>query len=148
MEDIAVIERDMTSAELERMNAGFDENTVDNAVAIQTSDRIGFVAMDGERFIGCASGLAHKNGSEFSGWFYLTDLFVEKEYRRRGIGAALLGSLEERLRTRRIHRIWTWTAGYEAPGFYERQGYSAFAELESWYSNGCSRIAYRKEIEP
>lgn len=145
---IRIIEREMTSVELDRMNAGFDEHTVENAVAIQSSERIGFVALDGDKFIGCASGLAYKNGNEFSGWFYLTDLFVEKEYRLQGIGSGLLRALEEKLLQYRINRIWTWTAGYEAPDFYRKQSYSVFAEMEKWYSNGDSRIGVRKEIKP
>ena len=90
MGEIRIIERDTTSAELERINAGFDEHAVDNGVEIQSSVRIGFIALDGEKFIGCASGLAYKNGIEYSSWFYLTDLFVEKEYRLQGIGSKLL----------------------------------------------------------
>jgi len=148
MGEIRIIERDTTSVELERINAGFDEHAVDNGVEIQSSARIGFIALDGEKFIGCASGLAYKNGIEYSGWFYLTDLFVEKEYRLQGIGSKLLKMLEEKLLQYGINKIWTWTAAYEGPEFYKRQGYEVFAEMENWYSSGDSRIGLRKEIKP
>jgi len=148
MGEIRIIERDTTSVELERINAGFDEHAVDNGVEIQSSARIGFIALDGEKFIGCASGLAYKNGIEYSGWFYLTDLFVEKEYRLQGIGSKLLKVLEEKLLQYGINKIWTWTAGYEGSEFYKRQGYEVFAEMENWYSSGDSRIGLRKEIKP
>lgn len=137
----------MTAVELERMNAGFDEHAVENNIEIQSSERIGFIALDGEIFIGCSSGLAYKNGNEYSGWFYLTDLFVEKAYRLHGIGSQLLKALEEKLLERGISKIWTWTAGYEGPEFYKKHGYEVFAEMEDWYSGGYSRVGMRKEIK-
>ena len=146
MSGIHLIERDMTSAEFERMKRGFDEHALDHGVAIQASDRIGFVTLDGEQFIGCASGLAYKNGDAYSGWFYLTDLFVEKPYRRRGIGATLLAALEERLSQMGIHKLWTWTAGYEGPKFYKRQGYEMFVNMTEWYSNGDARVGLQKRL--
>jgi GNAT superfamily N-acetyltransferase len=148
MGEIRIFEREMTSVELDRMNAGFDEHSVENGVEIQSSERIGFVALDGERFIGCASGLAYKNGNEYSGWFYLTDLFVEKEYRLQGIGSKLLKALEKKLLQYGINKIWTWTAGYEGPEFYKTLDYKVFAEMENWYSRGDSRIGLRKKIKP
>jgi GNAT superfamily N-acetyltransferase len=146
MNNFRIINRDMTPAELEQMRVGFTQNSLDHNVAVQTSDRYGFVALQGDIFIGCASGLAYKNEDRFSGWFYLTDLFVEKEYRLQGLGANLLGTLEEKLLSIGIKRIWTWTAGYEAPGFYLKNGYQVFAEMENWYSDGSSRIGLQKKL--
>ncbi len=50
MLSFTIIEREMTTVELARMVAGFDEHTLDNGVEIQDSVRMGFVAMDGEYF--------------------------------------------------------------------------------------------------
>lgn len=136
----------MTSEEFQRMKLGFDEHTLDNAVEIQSADRFGFVAMDGNTFIGCSSGLAYKNGVNYSGWFYLTDLFVEKPYRSQGVGGKLLRLLEEQIPSIGVKHIWTWTAGYEAPTFYRKQGYQVFAEMENWYSDGSSRVGFRKDL--
>ena len=147
MNAIEIIEREMTPSELERMNTGFNQNTMAHGVAPQSSQRFGFVAMDGEKFIGCVSCLAYKNGDEFNGWGYLTDLFVEKEYRLQGIGANLLQRLERKLLQHGIHKIWTWTAGYEAPVFYIKRGYKVFTELENWYSSGDSQVGLRKKLE-
>jgi GNAT superfamily N-acetyltransferase len=142
-----MIERDMTAEELARMNSGFDEHATALQVSIQDSERIGLVALAAGKFVGCASGLAYKHGEDYSGWFYLTDLFVEKTYRLEGIGSNLLSSLEGKLSQKGIDKIWTWTAGYEGPGFYMKQGYVVFAELEHWYSSGHSRIALRKALK-
>ncbi len=141
-----IIDRDVSPKELEQIKRGFDLNTKDNAIEVQTSDRFGFVATNHNRFVGCSSGLAYKNGNEYSGWFYLTDLFVEKEYRGLGIGASLLKSLENKIVDLGVKNIWTWTAGYEAPNFYIKQGYEIFTELEDWYSDGSSRMALRKSF--
>lgn len=130
-----------------RINAGFDEHSAENGVECQSSERIGFVALDGDRFIGSSSGLACKNGSEYSGWFYLTNLFVEKAYRSQGLGSQLLGALEEKLLDLGINKIWTWTAAHEGPEFYKKHGYQVFAEMQNWYSNGDSRIGMRKETK-
>ena len=146
MAEIVILTRDMSADELRRAHAGFDENTVANNVEIQTWDRFGTVALDGEMFVGVASGLAYKNGPEYSGWFYLTDLFVEREYRQRGVGTALLQALESVIRSVGVKHIWTWTAGYEAPSFYSARGYQTFAELGAYYSDGSSRIALRKVL--
>ncbi len=68
MNAIDIIERDMTSSELVRMNAGFEENVIDNGVIPQGDQRFGLVAVDGEKFVGCGSGLAYKTREQFNGW--------------------------------------------------------------------------------
>ncbi|MBN2004626.1 MAG: GNAT family N-acetyltransferase [Anaerolineae bacterium] len=146
MHKISIVEREMTPVEFAQMNAGFDENTLDNDVVIQSSERMGFVALDGDGFIGCVSGLAYKNGDAYSGWFYLTDLYVEKAFRGQGLGAKLLETLEDKILACGIDKVWTWTAGYEGPGFYKKQGYTVFAELENWYSSGHSRVGMKKRL--
>ncbi len=146
MKAIEIVNREMSQAEFERMKAGFDEHTIDNNVLVQDADRFTFVAVSGTAFIGCASGLAYKNGDTYSGWFYLTDLFVEKPYRRTGLGKQLLHQLEAEIVAVGVKNIWTWTAGYEAPGFYIKQGYAVFTEMENWYSDGSSRVGLKKVL--
>ena len=144
MKKIQIIERELTSAELAREHAGFDENGLENGNPQESSVRYTFVAMDGTDFIGCSSGLAYKNGDVYNGWFNLTDLYVEKPYRGQGLGATLLRKLEERIARIGVTKISTFTAGFEAPGFYKKQGYHVIYEQEDWYATGHSRIALRK----
>lgn len=146
MSSIKVLNREMTPEELQRMYRGFDEHTVENGVKVQSSDRYSYTAEKDGQFIGCSSGLAYKNGKNYSGWFYLTDLFVEKAYRGQGLGAKLLGDLEAKIQSLGVENIWTWTAGYEAPSFYQKQGYEIFAQMENWYSDGSSRVGFRKNL--
>ena len=146
MKKIRIIERDMTDLEFSQMNTGFKDYELLHNGINQTSDRIGFVLLDGSKFIGCSSGLAYKYGENYNNWCQLTDLFIEKEYRRQGLGSKMLKKLEEKLISLGIHKIWTWTAGYEAPDFYKKQGYEAFCELEKYYLTGNSRIGMRKNL--
>lgn len=146
MSKISIVNRGMTSEEIERMNLGFDELSLEEGVEIESSDRFSFVALKGNTFIGCSSGLAFKNGENYSGWFLLTDLFVEKEYRSKGLGSELLKSIEEKVVTLGVKHIWLWTSGYEALKFYRRQDYKKFTEMEKWYSDGSSRVGLRKNI--
>jgi GNAT superfamily N-acetyltransferase len=146
MSKIQIVKREMTPDELNRMYEGFNEHTIDNQVEIQSSDRYSYTASAGTTFVGCSSGLAYKNGAHYSGWFYLTDLYVEKEYRSQGLGAKLLLALEKEIRIIGVKNIWTWTAGYEAPKFYQKHGYSLFAEMKLWYSDGSSRVGLIKQL--
>ena len=139
---IQLIDRDMTPAELAQMNAGFDLHGQEFGVPPSVPLRLGFVALDGEVFIGCASGLANDSYR----WLYLTDLFVEKAYRGQGLGAALLRKLEQKAASIGAEHIWTWTAGYEAPGFYKKQGYTVFCEMPGWYTSGHSRVGLWKDL--
>lgn len=147
MEALHIVNREMTATEFARMNTGFDEHALENNVAIQNAERLSFVGLDGEKFIGCSSGLAYKNDAQFSGWFFLTDLFVEKDYRSKGLGSQLLKAIEEQAASLGIKHIWLWTSGDGALRFYRRQAYTPFAELENWYSDGSSRVGLRKNLQ-
>ena len=146
MHNIQLSTRHMTSEELQRTQRGFDEHTLQQGVRVQTAERLSVTAVHEGTFIGCASGLAYQNGASSNGWFYLTDLFLEQAYRQRGIGRAMLLQLEEQARCIGVEQIWTWTAGYEAPGFYQKLDYILFAEMENWYSDGSSRVGLRKRL--
>ena len=144
---INFIERDLTKEELESIWEGFKENEILHTQVHQTSDRIGFVAVDEDVVIGCSTGLAYKNGESYNGWFYLTDLYMDKNYRGQGHGKTILLKLEEKLTTLGITQIYTWTAGFEAPKFYMKLGYEQFAELENYYHGGYSRFGMRKTLK-
>ena len=147
MSAIDFVERDMTDAEFARMNVGFEEHTREQHNPVEIAERHGFVVMDGETFIGCASGLCYKAGNVYNDWFTLTDLFIEKPYRRQGLGAIILAKLEAKVAALGAIKIWVWTAGYEAPGFYIKQGYEVACEQENYYASGQGRVALRKRLE-
>ena len=144
--NLKFLERPMTDLEFMRMNQGFHEHSTKYSNPVETEERFGIVAVDGELFVGCSSALVYQLGSGYGNWAYLTDLFVEESYRKVGLGAQLLKRLEERIINLGIKYIYTWTAGYEAPDFYKKQGYKVFTELENWYKSGHARVGLNKKF--
>lgn len=139
-------ERDMTQDELAAMNQGFEVHGNEHGNPPEEAERFGFVLHVGEEFIGCSSGLAYKFDGTYSPWFYLTDLYVDPAYRGYGHGAELLKRVEERVQKQGLTHSYTWTAGYEAPGFYKGQGYEVFVELDNYYVSGHARVGLRKKL--
>lgn len=138
---LQIIERDITQPELERMNDGFVEHGLEHGVEPFVQTRHGYAVVDDGRFVGCISGLTSSDT-----WFYITDLWLEKEYRGRGTGAELIFKLENKLRGLGIKHVYTWTAGYETPPFYLRQGYAIFCEQENFFPTGHSRLGFKKTL--
>lgn len=146
MNEVAIVERPMSDGEYATTIRGFNEHTVLFGNPVETEERFGYVALDNGSFIGCSSCLAYKSPEGYGKWCFLTDLYLEPNHRRKGIGAQLLQFLENKMRRVGILYIYTWTAGYEAPAFYVKQGYTQFAELSDWYASGHSRVGYKKNL--
>lgn len=144
------VARPMTDAEYAEMKAGFDTHTRQHNNPVEVPERYGFVVLYEDNFIGCSSGLAYKSADDgvHCNWFYLTDLFIHTSYRKQDLGKQVLRLLEQRVAALGTAYIWTWTAGYEAPGFYKKQGYEVIAELPQYYRSGHSRIALQKALQP
>ena len=137
---IEITRRNISESELDRLRKGFEEYALEHGVPPLAQIRYGVVAMDGDGFVGCASGLADRR------WFFLSDLWVEKEYRGHGTGTKLLQQMETKVLELGVDRIYTWTAGFEAPAFYAKNAYEVFGELENYYPTGHSRIGLRKTL--
>ena len=61
---------------------------------------------------------------------HIKALVVQKEYRGRGLGMALLKQLEVEARSRDIKSITLSTKSYQAKDFYLKAGYQIYATLE------------------
>jgi len=55
-------------------------------------------------------------------------------------------NLEAEVKELDVKHAWVWTAGYEAPSFYQKLGYTIFALMENWYSDGSSKVGLRKDF--
>lgn len=143
---IRIVDREMTTQEFATLNNGFDVLALENGNPIETAERLGFVAKDNDIYIGSISGLAYKSNRGYNSYFFLSDLYVEKPHRNSGVGSQLLEKMEQKLMKVGIKNIWTWTAGYEAPKFYQDKGYSIFAEMKNWYYSGHSRFGLIKKL--
>jgi GNAT superfamily N-acetyltransferase len=62
-------------------------------------------------------------------WLLIDGLWVEKEIRGQGIARELLFAAESKAVERGCRGAWLGTFDFQARGFYERLGYTVFAEL-------------------
>lgn len=136
----------MTDNEYKQEQSAFDEHGLEFGNPPEKQERFGFIATENEEFVGCSSGLAQKNNGQYGKYFYLSDLLVEKKYRKYGYGKKLLELLESKLKLLGIEYVWTWTAGYEAPPFYLKQGYKTFTTFENYYPSGHARVGFIKKL--
>jgi len=79
------------------------------------------------------------------GWLFVELLFVPESLRGRGLGTELMLRAETEALARGCHNAWLDTYDFQAPGFYERLGYSSFGELKD-YPAGFSRYFMKKAL--
>ena len=65
-------------------------------------------------------------GQSAAGWLFIDLLFVPENLRRRGLGATLVRDAENAAIKRGDIGVWLSTGSFQAPGFYERMGYTRF----------------------
>ena len=71
-------------------------------------------------------------------WLFVELLFVPDALRGQGVGTDLMRRAEAEALARGCHSVWLDTFEFQARGFYERLGYTCFAELAN-YPAGFSR---------
>lgn len=77
----------------------------------------------GELIAGIVASSAH-------GTLEVEFLFVDEQYRRRGYGRQLLRYTEERAKSDGLRHILLNTYSFQAPGFYEKEGYRLLFQIE------------------
>lgn len=98
---------------------GIEPDDGEEALAMHPSC-VDLVAQIGEEIVGFASMLPRGDGE---GW--VNKLFVDSEYRRRGVASLLMGELEREARERNWRRLGlnTRTVFRDAIAFYESRGW-------------------------
>jgi GNAT superfamily N-acetyltransferase len=71
-------------------------------------------------------------GGIWGGVLYVRILWVAQALRGRGHGRRLLEAAERRAVERGCHRVYLDTFSFQAPGFYEKQGYEIYARADDW----------------
>lgn len=71
-------------------------------------------------------------GYIWGGWLHVTDLWISKEYRRRGLGGQLLARAEHEAASLGAHGVFLSTFDFQAPDFYRARGYEVFATLQDY----------------
>lgn len=78
-------------------------------------------------------------------WIHIQRLWVDETYRRAGIGRRLLDRAEEEAKKLGILYAAVDTMEFQAPAFYEKQGYSVYAVMED-YPYGHRKFLMRKTL--
>ena len=78
-------------------------------------------------------------------WLYISDLWVHKDYRGQSIGSSLLQYAENKAKDKGIENAHLWTASYEAPEFYIKNGYQLCLRLEN-KPKGHDSLHFRKTL--
>ena len=88
-------------------------------------------------------------GGTYWGWLYTEVLWVEEGLRGKGYGRSLLAAAEAEAIRRGCPNAHLDTMDFQALPFYERQGYSIFAELEDIPTgSGHRRYSLKKRLAP
>jgi ribosomal protein S18 acetylase RimI-like enzyme len=128
---------DLSTSELDAIELRLYEH---NSAATGCHDGrgLGFVIRDDAgQMIGAAAGYSWAGTSE------LKQLWVDKTYRGRGYGRALLDAFVAEARSRNVRQIWVASYDFQAPGLYERAGFQRIAEFEGW-PEGHVNVVLRK----
>ena len=72
------------------------------------------------------------NGSTHWGWCYIRQLWVQADWRQRGLGRRLLAEAEVQARARQCLGLYVDTFDPGAAAFYERAGYTRFGRIEDF----------------
>ena len=78
-------------------------------------------------------------------WLFINVMWVKEELRGNGFGEKLLKSAEEEASKLGAKHAFLDTFTFQAPGFYEKNGYSAFGKLED-FPPGHQRVFYKKDL--
>jgi ribosomal protein S18 acetylase RimI-like enzyme len=106
--------------------------------------------LDGKSFsAACRDGRgaiwAGATGYTWGGCCYISHLWVQESERARGVGTALLKSVERYAESNACKVILLATHTFQAPGFYERMGYEVRAAIQD-YPVGYASILFAKRL--
>lgn len=78
-------------------------------------------------------------------WLYISLMWIKEEYRGQGYGKRLLELAEAEGRKRGAKNVYLDTFSFQAPGFYEKQGYQVFGVLDD-FPTGHKRFYLTKQL--
>ena len=110
-------------------------------IAARARDAHFYVAMDGERVIGCGGITGYWGSTEES---YLTSIFVLPDYQGKGVGRKIVEALEA---DEYFHRAWRTEVGSSltAVSFYRKMGYVFKNGITDADEYGVVRLEKQKE---
>ena len=81
----------------------------------------------------------------FGNWLEIEYLFVKEDLRGQGIGSQLLQQAESEAKKRNCRYVFVNTYQFQAPAFYEKQGYKEVFTLKDYPYTG-QRHYYQKDL--
>ena len=81
------------------------------------------------------------------GWLFVELFIIPEGARTRGLGTKILKTAEDEAVSRGCVGVWLDTYEFQARGFYEKQGYTCFGEIEN-HPPGSSRYFMKKALTP
>ena len=78
-------------------------------------------------------------------WFYLDLMWLKEEFRGQGYGHQLITIAEEEARKLGAKNAYLDTFSFQAPEFYQKQGYQVFGELQD-FPPGHTRYYLTKQL--
>ena len=78
-------------------------------------------------------------------WFYVDLMWVREDLRQYGHGRRLLTHAEDEARRRGASHVYLDTFSFQAPDFYQKNGYEIFGELTD-YPPGHRRFFFTKQL--
>lgn len=111
-------------------------------IAARAEDAHFYVAMVGEKVIGCGGITGYWGSTEES---YLTSIFVLPDYQGKGVGRKIIETLEA---DEYFRRVWRTEVGSSptAVSFYQKMGYEFKNGIMDADEYGVVRLEKRKEI--
>ena len=78
-------------------------------------------------------------------WFYINLMWIQPDLRHQGYGRKLLQMAEAEAIQRGAKHAYLDTFTFQAPAFYEKQGYEVFGTLKD-FPAGHTRYYYKKDL--
>jgi GNAT superfamily N-acetyltransferase len=85
-------------------------------------------------------------GTSVAGWLYVDLLVVPEAFRGQRLGSEILARAEAVARKRGCIGLWLHTGTFQAPGFYEKLGFTAFGTIPH-YPPGHATVYYLKRLD-
>ena len=86
-------------------------------------------------------------GHSGMGWLYIDYLWLDGQERGQGLGAQLLQAAETEARKRGCVGVFLYTYSFQAPDFYQKQGFQIMGVLEDC-PPGHQRYYLKKTLKP
>ncbi len=85
-------------------------------------------------------------GNTYWGWLSIGFFWIQESWRHKGLGKKLLHAAEGEAISRGCHSSQLDSFSFQAPGFYEANGYETFGTLEN-FPFGHRRVFLRKRLQ-